>query len=88
MARPFARLLPDARLRAMELIRRVGLEGHENKYPHQLSGGQQQRVAIARAALQGHQLAGSRPRRGGRRPGALRFFALADHPLEQRNNFV
>ncbi len=35
--------------RAMELIRRVGLVGHENKYPHQLSGGQQQRVAIARS---------------------------------------
>ena len=34
--------------RAMTLIREVGLEGHEKKYPHQLSGGQQQRVAIAR----------------------------------------
>ncbi len=37
--------------RAMELIRRVGLDGHENKYPHQLSGGQQQRVAIARTLV-------------------------------------
>jgi putative ABC transport system ATP-binding protein len=35
--------------RAMTLIKQVGLEGHESKYPHQLSGGQQQRVAIARA---------------------------------------
>ena len=35
--------------RAMELIKHVGLEGHEHKYPHQLSGGQQQRVAIARS---------------------------------------
>ncbi|MFB3891659.1 MAG: ABC transporter ATP-binding protein [Phycisphaerae bacterium] len=34
--------------RAMTLIRQVGLDGHEHKYPHQLSGGQQQRVAIAR----------------------------------------
>ncbi len=34
--------------RAMDLIREVGLTGHEGKYPHQLSGGQQQRVAIAR----------------------------------------
>lgn len=38
----------DRRDRAMRLIQEVGLEGHENKYPHQLSGGQQQRVAIAR----------------------------------------
>ncbi len=35
--------------RAMSLVKEVGLEGHERKYPHQLSGGQQQRVAIARS---------------------------------------
>ncbi len=35
--------------RAMELVRQVGLLGHEKKYPHQLSGGQRQRVAIARS---------------------------------------
>jgi NitT/TauT family transport system ATP-binding protein len=34
--------------RAAELVRQVGLNGHEHKYPDQLSGGQQQRVAIAR----------------------------------------
>jgi NitT/TauT family transport system ATP-binding protein len=34
--------------RAVDLIRQVGLVGHEEKYPHQLSGGQRQRVAIAR----------------------------------------
>ncbi|GLO51382.1 polar amino acid ABC transporter ATP-binding protein [Pseudomonas putida] len=33
----------------LSLLRKVGLELHANKYPHQLSGGQQQRVAIARA---------------------------------------
>lgn len=34
--------------RAMELLRRVGLEDKANAYPSQLSGGQKQRVAIAR----------------------------------------
>jgi polar amino acid transport system ATP-binding protein len=39
----------DARARAMEHLRSVGLQGKEDAYPGQLSGGQQQRVAIARA---------------------------------------
>ncbi|ODU18753.1 MULTISPECIES: amino acid ABC transporter ATP-binding protein [Variovorax] len=39
----------DAEERAMELLRRVGLEAHARKHPFALSGGQQQRVAIARA---------------------------------------
>jgi iron(III) transport system ATP-binding protein len=32
-----------------EFLRVVGLDGYEDRYPHELSGGQQQRVALARA---------------------------------------
>lgn len=39
----------EAKTRAMELLKRVGIEEKANEYPHSLSGGQQQRVAIARA---------------------------------------
>ena len=39
----------QAKEKAMELLRRVGLEEKAEAYPVQLSGGQKQRVAIARA---------------------------------------
>lgn len=39
----------EAKARARELLKLVGLEDRENAYPAQLSGGQKQRVAIARA---------------------------------------
>jgi ABC-type polar amino acid transport system ATPase subunit len=39
----------EARHIGEEWIRRVGLSGHERKYPNELSGGQRQRAALARA---------------------------------------
>ncbi|MEL6282499.1 MAG: ABC transporter ATP-binding protein [Pseudomonadota bacterium] len=39
----------DRRARAAAELKRVGLSGYDNKFPHQLSGGEQQRVALARA---------------------------------------
>lgn len=39
----------EASAKAMELLKKVGLEDKANYYPEQLSGGQKQRVAIARA---------------------------------------
>lgn len=39
------------RERVIEVLREVGLEGLEHRFPRELSGGQQQRVAIARAIV-------------------------------------
>ena len=39
----------EAEAKAMDLLKRVGLEDRANAYPSQLSGGQKQRVAIVRA---------------------------------------
>ena len=37
--------------RITEVFKKVGLEGKEQKMPHELSGGEQQRVSIARALV-------------------------------------
>ncbi len=39
----------EAEKKAMELLKRVGLDDRAGSYPNQLSGGQKQRVAIVRA---------------------------------------
>ena len=39
----------EAEAKAMDLLRRVGLEDKADAYPSQLSGGQKQRIAIVRA---------------------------------------
>lgn len=41
----------EVRKRAIEMLDRVGLGEHIDKYPSQLSGGQKQRVAMARAVV-------------------------------------
>ena len=44
----------DKNIRAqkvLDILKDVGLEGKENRFPTQLSGGQQQRVAVARAIV-------------------------------------
>lgn len=41
----------QAKLRAAEMLERLGMAAEIHKYPHHLSGGQQQRVAVARALV-------------------------------------
>ncbi|HIJ94560.1 MAG TPA: ABC transporter ATP-binding protein [Desulfuromonadales bacterium] len=42
---------PQARLKAEQLLGRVGLTARMNSFPHQLSGGEKQRCAICRALI-------------------------------------
>ena len=44
-----ADIIAEAKERALDLLRRIGLEDKADVYPSTLSGGQKQRVAIARA---------------------------------------
>lgn len=44
-----AQIKENARAKAMELLKKIGLEDKANVYPSTLSGGQKQRIAIVRA---------------------------------------
>jgi iron(III) transport system ATP-binding protein len=46
----------DSRRRAAGLLQQLGLEGLEQRYPHELSGGQRQRLALVRALAPGPRL--------------------------------
>ncbi len=41
----------DPKEKALNILKRLGLEEKKNSYPNKISGGQQQRVAIARALI-------------------------------------
>lgn len=46
-----AKKTSDSQEKSIAILKKLGLEDHLNKKPHQLSGGQRQRVAIARALV-------------------------------------
>ena len=47
----FGKKKREAREKASEILRAVGLEDSKNKYPHELSGGMKQRLSIAQSLV-------------------------------------
>jgi phospholipid/cholesterol/gamma-HCH transport system ATP-binding protein len=75
----------EAKKRAREKLRAVGLEDVEELYPHQLSGGMQKRVALARAlALDPEIILYDEPTAGLDPPTA---FAIEELIVNTRNRF-
>jgi NitT/TauT family transport system ATP-binding protein len=50
-ATTFKKSINDYKNKALKLLKTVGLQGAENKYPWQLSGGMQQRAQLCRAVI-------------------------------------
>jgi lipoprotein-releasing system ATP-binding protein len=80
-----------ARLRADEVLERVGLSGRAHHYPDQLSGGEQQRVAVARALTSKPKLLlGDEPTGNLDRSNAEQVFALVQelHLMEGLTSII
>lgn len=45
------KLTEENKKEVIEILKQVGLEGNEDKYPHELSGGMKQRLALARVLI-------------------------------------
>ena len=44
-------VIPNAKERVFEMLKKLKIDSHDHHYPRELSGGQQQRVSIARALV-------------------------------------
>lgn len=77
---------PKMEARIAEVLDQVGLNGKENKMPHQLSGGEQQRVVIARALLNSPELIIADEPTGNLDPETSDDILLLLRQLAQRND--